>query len=186
MISVIGNKGFCTKILSSAFLMYWILMSCNKMLINYLKIIQCDFLDFCFRFRHTQLKCTSDKNWVGKPAKLAMYQILVLPTVGMVTTRLGTRPIWPSCSGNTSTLSHIEPFFSPVRNGPTIYQKWGRTNTVTLQAWREAFQQHSRWLLELALLEAVLLEALLMEAVLEAALAGSGYLHSSPRPALPG
>uniref|UniRef100_A0A8C7WK94 Transient receptor potential cation channel, subfamily A, member 1a n=1 Tax=Oncorhynchus mykiss TaxID=8022 RepID=A0A8C7WK94_ONCMY len=27
-----------------------ILMSCNKMQINYLKIIQCDFLDFCLRF----------------------------------------------------------------------------------------------------------------------------------------
>uniref|UniRef100_A0AAY5K5Z5 Ig-like domain-containing protein n=1 Tax=Esox lucius TaxID=8010 RepID=A0AAY5K5Z5_ESOLU len=26
------------------------------MQINYLKIIQCDFLDFCFRFRHSQLK----------------------------------------------------------------------------------------------------------------------------------
>jgi hypothetical protein len=24
-------------------------MSCKKMKINYLKIIQCDFLDFCFR-----------------------------------------------------------------------------------------------------------------------------------------
>ena len=36
-------------------------MSCNKMLINHLKIIQCDFLDFCFRFRLSQLKCTYDK-----------------------------------------------------------------------------------------------------------------------------
>jgi hypothetical protein len=25
------------------------------------KIIQCDFLDFCFRFRLSQLKCTYDK-----------------------------------------------------------------------------------------------------------------------------
>ena len=41
--------------------MYQILMSCNKMKMNYLKIIQCDFLDFCFRFRHSQLKCTYDK-----------------------------------------------------------------------------------------------------------------------------
>ena len=45
---------------------YWsvgdqILMPCNKMLINYLKVIQCDFLDFCFRFRLSQLKCTYDK-----------------------------------------------------------------------------------------------------------------------------
>ena len=46
---------------SSAFLMYQILMSCNKMQINYLKIIQCDFQDFCFRFRHSQLKSTYDK-----------------------------------------------------------------------------------------------------------------------------
>ena len=45
MISVIANNGFCTKY-CSAFLMYQILMSCNKMQINYLKIIQCDFLDF--------------------------------------------------------------------------------------------------------------------------------------------
>ena len=38
-----------------------ILMSCNKMLINYLKIIQCEFLHFCCRFRLSQLKCTYDK-----------------------------------------------------------------------------------------------------------------------------
>ncbi|CDQ74220.1 unnamed protein product [Oncorhynchus mykiss] len=31
------------------------------MQINYLKIIQCDFLDFCFRFCLSQLKCTYDK-----------------------------------------------------------------------------------------------------------------------------
>ena len=59
MISVIANKGFCTKY--SAFLMYQILMACSKMQINYLKIMQCDFLDFCFRFRLSQLKCTYDK-----------------------------------------------------------------------------------------------------------------------------
>jgi hypothetical protein len=34
------------QILNSAFLMYQILMSCNKMQMNYLKIIQCDLLDF--------------------------------------------------------------------------------------------------------------------------------------------
>jgi hypothetical protein len=68
--------------------MYQILMSCNKMLINYLKIIQCDFLDFCFRFHLSQLNCTHDKNdrplhalEVGKSAKSVVYQILVLPTV---------------------------------------------------------------------------------------------------------
>ena len=54
---------FVYQILSSAFLMYQILMSCNKMQIKYLKIIQCDFLDFCFRFRLSQLKCTYDKNY---------------------------------------------------------------------------------------------------------------------------
>jgi len=37
---------------------YWlvgdqILVSCNKMQKNYFKIIQCDFLDFSFRFSHT-------------------------------------------------------------------------------------------------------------------------------------
>ena len=41
--------------------MYQILISCNKMQINYFKIIQCDFQDFCFRFRLSQLKCTYDK-----------------------------------------------------------------------------------------------------------------------------
>jgi hypothetical protein len=55
---------------------------------NDLKIIQCDFLDFCFRFRLSQLKCSYDKNYkplyallVGKPEKSAVYPILVLPTV---------------------------------------------------------------------------------------------------------
>uniref|UniRef100_A0A8C7PMU4 Transposase Tc1-like domain-containing protein n=1 Tax=Oncorhynchus mykiss TaxID=8022 RepID=A0A8C7PMU4_ONCMY len=62
MISVIANKSFCTKYIS-AFLMYQILMSCNKMQINYLKIIQCNFLDFCFRFCLSQLKCIYDKNY---------------------------------------------------------------------------------------------------------------------------
>uniref|UniRef100_A0AAY5KP50 DDE Tnp4 domain-containing protein n=1 Tax=Esox lucius TaxID=8010 RepID=A0AAY5KP50_ESOLU len=54
---------FLYEILSFAFLMYQILMSCNKMQINYLKIIECDFMDFCFRFRHSQLKSTYDKNY---------------------------------------------------------------------------------------------------------------------------
>uniref|UniRef100_A0A6Q2Y692 STAS domain-containing protein n=1 Tax=Esox lucius TaxID=8010 RepID=A0A6Q2Y692_ESOLU len=35
------------------------------MQINYLKIVQCDFLDFCFRFHHSLLK-------MGKPAKLTV------------------------------------------------------------------------------------------------------------------
>jgi hypothetical protein len=54
------KQRFLYQILSSAFLMYQILLSCNKMLINYLKIIQCDFLYFCFRFRLSQLKCMYD------------------------------------------------------------------------------------------------------------------------------
>ncbi len=37
---------FLYQILSSIFLLYQILISCNKMEINYLKIIQCDFLEF--------------------------------------------------------------------------------------------------------------------------------------------
>ena len=45
------KQRFLYQILGSAFLMYQILMSCHKMQMNYLKIIQCDFLDFCFRFR---------------------------------------------------------------------------------------------------------------------------------------
>ena len=57
------KQRFLYQILVSAFLMYQILMSCNKMQINYLKIIQCDFLDFCFRFRLSQLKCTYDNNY---------------------------------------------------------------------------------------------------------------------------
>ena len=55
------KQRFLYQILSSAFRMYQILMSCNKMLINYWKIIQCDILDFCFRFCHSQLKSTYDK-----------------------------------------------------------------------------------------------------------------------------
>ena len=56
------NQRFLYQILCTAFLMYQILMSCNKMQMNYLKIIR-DFLDFCFRFRLSQLKCTYDKNY---------------------------------------------------------------------------------------------------------------------------
>ncbi|CDQ73216.1 unnamed protein product [Oncorhynchus mykiss] len=47
------KQRFLYQILSSGFLMYQILMSCNKTQINYLKIIQWDFLDFCFRFHLT-------------------------------------------------------------------------------------------------------------------------------------
>ena len=63
-------------------------MSCNKMQINYLKIIQCDFLDFCFRFRLSQLRCTYDVKlqtstcFVSRnTADFAGYQIFVFPTV---------------------------------------------------------------------------------------------------------
>ena len=34
----------------------------KKFKMNYLKIIQRDFLDICFRFRLSLLKCTYDKN----------------------------------------------------------------------------------------------------------------------------
>ncbi len=81
---------FLYQILSSIFLLYQILISCNKMKINYVKIIQCDFQDFLFffRFRLLQLRCTYDENdrslhslLVGKLEKLAVYQILICPTV---------------------------------------------------------------------------------------------------------
>uniref|UniRef100_A0AAY5K4A6 PPM-type phosphatase domain-containing protein n=1 Tax=Esox lucius TaxID=8010 RepID=A0AAY5K4A6_ESOLU len=57
------KQRFLYQILSTAFLMYQLLMSCNKIQINYLKIIQCDFLYFCFRFRLSQLNCTYDNNY---------------------------------------------------------------------------------------------------------------------------
>ncbi len=40
------KQRFLYQILSSIFLLYQILISCNKMENHYLKIIQCDFLDF--------------------------------------------------------------------------------------------------------------------------------------------
>ncbi len=42
------KQRFLYLILSSIFLLYQILISCNQMEINYLKIIQCDSLDFFF------------------------------------------------------------------------------------------------------------------------------------------
>ncbi len=42
------KQRFLYQILSSIFILYQILISCNKMEINYLKIIQCDFLDFFY------------------------------------------------------------------------------------------------------------------------------------------
>ncbi len=44
------KQRFLYQILSSIFLLYQILISCNKMKINYLKIIQCNFQDFFFFF----------------------------------------------------------------------------------------------------------------------------------------
>ncbi len=38
------KQRFLYQILSSIFLLYQILISCNKMEVNYLKIIKCDFL----------------------------------------------------------------------------------------------------------------------------------------------
>ncbi|KAK6308903.1 hypothetical protein J4Q44_G00203660 [Coregonus suidteri] len=59
------------------------------MQIDCLGIVQCDFLDFCFGFRLSQLRCAYGGScgplhalWVGGPAESAVCQILVLPTVG--------------------------------------------------------------------------------------------------------
>ncbi len=54
---------FLYQILSYIFLLYQILISCNKMENNYVKIIPCDFLDFCFRFCLSHLRCTYDENY---------------------------------------------------------------------------------------------------------------------------
>jgi len=48
------KQRFLYQILSYIFLFYQIL--------NYLKIIQCDFLDFFFRFCLSQLRCAYDEN----------------------------------------------------------------------------------------------------------------------------
>ena len=56
-----NNKQVCESWNSFLMVGDQILMSCNKMQINYLKIVQCDFLDFRFRFRLSQLNCTYDK-----------------------------------------------------------------------------------------------------------------------------
>ncbi len=47
------KQRFLYQILSSVFLLYQILISCNNRKINYLKIIQCDFLDYVFRLSLT-------------------------------------------------------------------------------------------------------------------------------------
>ncbi len=46
--SVIVKQRFLYQILSSIFLLYQILISCNKMNINHLEIIQCDFSGLLF------------------------------------------------------------------------------------------------------------------------------------------
>ncbi len=81
--SVIVNR-FLNQILSSIFILYQILISCNKMEMCYLKIIQCDFL--------SQLRCTYDENYrslhslqVGNLENSAVYQILICPTVHIYT-----------------------------------------------------------------------------------------------------
>ncbi len=66
-----------------------ILTSCNKIEVNYLKILQCDFLVVIFfRFGLSQLMCTYDENdrslhslSVGNLKKSAVFQILICPTV---------------------------------------------------------------------------------------------------------
>ncbi len=82
-------KKLWTLILSSICPLYQILISCNKMEINYLKIIQCDFLDFFLDYVSVmlcQLRCTYDENdrslhSVGNLEKSAVYQTLICPTV---------------------------------------------------------------------------------------------------------
>ncbi len=56
------KRRFLYQILSYIFLLYQILISCNKMEGNYLKIIQCDFRDFFFKFCVSRLRCTYDEN----------------------------------------------------------------------------------------------------------------------------
>ncbi len=55
------KQRFLNQILCSIFLLYQILISCNKMEM-YLKSIQCDFSGFFF-FRFSQLRCTYDENY---------------------------------------------------------------------------------------------------------------------------
>lgn len=60
--SVIGNKDLCLYLEGiatykiSSFLLYQILNSCNKVQLNYFKIIEFDFLWISFRFGLSQLK----------------------------------------------------------------------------------------------------------------------------------
>ncbi|CAL8238948.1 unnamed protein product [Gadus morhua 'NCC'] len=63
---------------------------------NYLKIIQCDFLDFCFRFRHSQLKSTYDTNYRFLHAFNPTVQVEAMERGGLqkLLTLLGTqRPL---------------------------------------------------------------------------------------------
>ncbi len=55
------KQRFMYHILSSIFLLYQILISCNKMENNYKKIIQCYFLDFFF-YSFSYSWCTYDEN----------------------------------------------------------------------------------------------------------------------------
>lgn len=64
------QEGFSKKNLQVGWSLnsYWligdqILMSCNKMQIDYLKILKCDFLDFGFRLFPSELKSTFDTNY---------------------------------------------------------------------------------------------------------------------------
>ncbi len=56
------KQRFLYQILGSIFILYQILISCNNMEMNDLKIIQCDFLDF-FLDSVSQLRCTYDENY---------------------------------------------------------------------------------------------------------------------------
>ncbi len=55
--------------------MYTILISCNKMEVNYLKIIQCDFLDSQIFWTHSWVVPTM-KITVGKVGKLEKWQCI--------------------------------------------------------------------------------------------------------------
>ncbi len=82
------KQRFLYQILSSIFLLYQILIWCNKMEINYLKIIQCDFLDFFLdsvshswgvpTMKMTDLSILCKWETLKKSA---VYQILIWPTV---------------------------------------------------------------------------------------------------------
>ncbi len=64
--SVIYKQSFLYPILRSIFLLYQIVISCNKMEINYVKSIQCEFVFVKFFLVDSvshSLRCTHDENY---------------------------------------------------------------------------------------------------------------------------